>query len=55
MTAPTIVVVDDEFGILELLNAVLEDEGYRVLTASNGRSALEVIARETPTSLTPTW
>ena len=55
MTAPTIVVVDDEFGILELLNAVLEDEGYRVLTASNGRSALEVIAHETSTSLTPTW
>lgn len=55
MTVPTIVVVDDEFGILELLNAVLEGKGYRVLTASNGRSALDVIARETPTSLTPTW
>ena len=48
MTARTILVVDDEFGILELLDVVLEDEGFRVVTASNGRAALDWMAEETP-------
>lgn len=34
-------VVDDEFGILELLEAALTDEGHHVLTATNGRVALD--------------
>ncbi len=37
----TILVVDDEFGIAELLDALLTDEGHRVMTAVNGRQALE--------------
>jgi CheY-like chemotaxis protein len=37
----TVLVVDDEFGIGELLEALLTDEGHRVLTAMNGRHALE--------------
>jgi CheY-like chemotaxis protein len=44
----TVLVVDDEFGIAELFEAILEDEGHRVLTASNGRHGLEVLARERP-------
>ena len=48
MTGRTILVVDDEFGILALLDAVLEDEGYRVVTAANGRAALDWMAGETP-------
>ncbi len=44
----TVLVVDDEFGIAELLDAVLTDEGYRVLTAINGRHGLEVLAAEHP-------
>ncbi len=44
----TVLVVDDEFGIVTLLRDVLEDEGYRVLTASNGRQALDRIAEERP-------
>jgi CheY-like chemotaxis protein len=43
-----VLVVDDEFGIAELIDAVLTDEGYRVLTAANGRQGLEVLAREPP-------
>ncbi len=43
---PTVLVVDDEFGIAELFNAILTDEGYRVLTAMNGRHGLEVLAKE---------
>jgi CheY-like chemotaxis protein len=44
----TVLVVEDEFGIAELIEAVLEDEGYRVLTAVNGRQGLEVLAGERP-------
>ncbi len=41
-----VLVVDDEFGITELFDAVLTDEGHRVLTAMNGRQGLEVLAQE---------
>jgi CheY-like chemotaxis protein len=44
----TILVVDDEFGIGELLEALLQDDGHRVLTAMNGRHALERIAEAKP-------
>jgi CheY-like chemotaxis protein len=45
---PTVLVVDDEFGIVELFEAILQDEGYRVLTAVNGKLALEILANEHP-------
>jgi CheY-like chemotaxis protein len=41
----TILVVDDEFAILDLLEMVLADEGHVVLTAANGRQALERLAQ----------
>jgi CheY-like chemotaxis protein len=44
----TILVVDDEFGIGELLEAVLLDDGHRVITAMNGRHALERMAEARP-------
>jgi CheY-like chemotaxis protein len=44
----TILVVDDEFGIGELLEALLQDDGHRVLTAMNGRHALDQIAEARP-------
>ena len=44
----TVLVVDDEFGIAELFDAILTDEGYRVLTAINGRHGLEMLAQERP-------
>ena len=37
----TVLIVDDEFGNLLVLEALLEDEGYIVLTAENGSEALE--------------
>jgi CheY-like chemotaxis protein len=43
-----VLVVDDEFGVASLLEDVLQDEGHRVLTASNGRQALERMAAEKP-------
>ena len=42
----TVLVVDDEFGIAELFEAILTDEGHRVLTAINGRHGLEILAAE---------
>jgi len=44
----TVLVVDDEFGIAELIDAVLTDEGYRVVSAANGREGLEMLIREQP-------
>jgi DNA-binding response OmpR family regulator len=44
----TILVVDDEFLIADVLVDALEEEGFRVLTASNGRKALDVMGRERP-------
>ena len=41
-----VLVVDDEDGIVGVLAAILEDAGYRVLTAANGRQALELIEAE---------
>jgi len=42
----TILVVDDEKDIVSALDIYLKAEGYRVLTAYNGREALSVAARE---------
>jgi CheY-like chemotaxis protein len=42
----TVLVVDDEALIVMALEAVLEDEGYRVVCASNGRQGLERLAEE---------
>lgn len=36
-----ILVVDDEFGIAEVLEALLLDVGYQVVTAMNGRQGLD--------------
>jgi DNA-binding response OmpR family regulator len=44
----TILVVDDEERIRTLLQAYLTQEGFRTLTAANGREALQVVSREKP-------
>ncbi|WP_256345401.1 PleD family two-component system response regulator, partial [Pseudomonas sp. F1002] len=44
----TILVVDDEYLIADILGYALEDEGYMVVKASNGQKALEVLERERP-------
>ena len=45
-SAPTVLVVDDEANILEALQKVLTKEGLEVLTAGNGRQALELLRRQ---------
>jgi len=44
----TIVVVEDDPNIADLLDMYLRREGYRVLQASDGRYGLEIIGRERP-------
>ena len=43
MLLKTVLIVDDDDSVLELERALVEDAGYRVLTASNGREAMERI------------
>lgn len=44
----TILIVDDEKRLVSLVQSYLAQEGYRVVTAYNGRDALEVADREKP-------
>jgi len=44
--AETVLVIDDEATVLEFIGTALRRAGYRVLTASDGREALEVYDRE---------
>lgn len=44
----TILVVDDEFLVADVLAFALEDEGFMVVRASNGRKALDILDRERP-------
>lgn len=39
----TVLVVDDETDIAEAVKSILEDEGYRVVTCSNGREAIDCV------------
>lgn len=44
MPLPKILLVEDEDDVRSMLKALLEDEGYRVREASNGREALQSYA-----------
>jgi CheY-like chemotaxis protein len=44
----SILVVDDDPGIVGFLELALEDEGYAVRAAANGREALDEISSERP-------
>ena len=44
----TVLLVDDEHAILDALSGILEDEGFRVVTASNGRDGLARLAETVP-------
>src|SRR5579875_335552 len=44
----TILIVDDEAGVLEVLEFILTDLGYSVVTALNGRDALMRVQENKP-------
>jgi two-component system, OmpR family, alkaline phosphatase synthesis response regulator PhoP len=46
--AKTIMIVDDEKRLVSLVESYLSQEGYRVVTAGNGREALSIARRENP-------
>ena len=46
MERKSILVVDDEPNSLFALSRILEDEGFRVITAENGKSALGKLKKE---------
>ncbi len=43
-----VLVVDDEAGVRRTLSMILEDEGYQVITASDGKEGLERAVKEEP-------
>src|SRR5919206_4825152 len=43
-----VMVVEDDFAIRETLRELLEDEGYRVVWAANGREALQRLKERAP-------
>jgi DNA-binding response OmpR family regulator len=48
MTDKTVLLVDDEADIVELMRAVLEPAGYRIVTAEDGNMGLALAERERP-------
>ncbi|HEV8380451.1 MAG TPA: sigma-54 dependent transcriptional regulator [Gemmatimonadales bacterium] len=47
-TAPSILVIDDEQGILETLRILLKNEGFDVTTAQGGKAGLEQLKNSAP-------
>lgn len=45
----TVLIIEDEASLRELLRTVLEPRGYKVLTASDGAEAIDVLLREPAT------
>jgi len=44
----SILVVDDKLSVRSLLRDHLTEEGFRVITAKDGREALEIAQKENP-------
>jgi CheY-like chemotaxis protein len=53
--AHTILVADDDPTIVRLLTLTLEQDGFRVITASDGQSALRLARREHPALILLDW
>ena len=44
----TILLVDDEYALVEILTTLLESQGYRVVSATNGTDGLARLQKEKP-------
>jgi CheY-like chemotaxis protein len=44
----TLLIVDDETSLVQVLEAILTDSGFRVVVAVNGRAALDQLATAKP-------
>ena len=47
----TVMVVEDEAAISDLVTAALKDEGYHMLTARDGHDALQIVQRAPPDAI----
>ena len=45
---PTILIIDDEYLIADILSFALEEEGFQTVVAESGSKALEILDRERP-------
>ncbi|MBD8597717.1 response regulator [Pseudomonas sp. W2Oct36] len=45
---PTILIIDDEYLIADILSFALEDEGFHTVVAGSGSKALAILDRERP-------
>src|SRR5436190_1252749 len=48
MGVKTVLVIEDDEDLVYLITILLEEQGYRVITASNGREALDELRRAVP-------
>ena len=55
MPSNTILVVDDEKKIVDLVRTYLEREGYRVVAAHDGKAALDLARKEKPALIVLDW
>lgn len=55
LTMSNILIVDDDFDSLWLLQVVLEGHGHRVFLASDGQQALEMASRYLPDVIVTDW
>ena len=51
----TVLVVEDRRELVQVIARELEADGFRVLRAVDGRSALDLVAREGPDLLVLDW
>ena len=47
-TSATLLIVDDDAEVRNLLEILLQEQGYRTLTASTGEQALALVAQQPP-------
>ena len=48
MTKKTILIVDDELLIVQVVGALLKQNGYKILEASSGQESLEILKKSKP-------
>lgn len=48
MKGKKLLIVDDQYGIRVLLDEVFGKDGYETYQAANGKTALEIVRKETP-------
>ena len=51
-TNKTVLAIDDEYAITELLSIILQSHGFDVMTANNSEDGLRMIAEESPDAIT---